>query len=207
MSNRWGNSRKSDRLYFLGLQNHFRWWLQWNYMTFTCSHEIKRCFLLERKAMTNLDSILKSRDITLPTRVHLVKAIIFPVVMYGCENWTINKAEPQRVDAFQLWCWRRLVIVPWTARRSNQSQFSSGQSLSRLWLFATPWIAACQTSLCITNSQSSLRLTSIESVMPSSHLILCHPLLLLPANPSQHQSLFRWVNSSQEVAKVLEFQF
>ena len=86
-----------------------------------CNHETKRCLLLGRKAMINLDGILKSRDITLPTKVHLVKAMVFPVVMYGCENWTIKKAECQRIDAFELWCWRRLLRVPWTARRSNQS--------------------------------------------------------------------------------------
>ena len=86
-----------------------------------CSHEIKRCLLLGRKAMTNLDSILKSRDITLPTKVHLVKAVVFLVVMYGCESWTIKKAECQRIDAFELWCWRRLLTVTWTARKSNQS--------------------------------------------------------------------------------------
>ena len=86
-----------------------------------CSHEIKRRLFLGRKAMTNLDSILKSRDITLPTKVCLVKAMVFPVVMYGCETWTIKKAECQRIDAFELWCWRRLLRVPWTARRSNQS--------------------------------------------------------------------------------------
>ena len=86
-----------------------------------CSYEIKRCLLLGRKAMTNLDSIFKSRDITLPTEVHLVKAMVFPVVMYGCESWTMKKAEHQRIDAFELWCWRRLLRVPWTARRSNQS--------------------------------------------------------------------------------------
>ena len=86
-----------------------------------CSHEIKRCLLLGRKVMTNLDSILKSRDITLATKVHLVKAMIFPVVMYGYESWTIKKAESKRIDAFELWCWRRLLRVPWTARRSNQS--------------------------------------------------------------------------------------
>ena len=86
-----------------------------------CSHEIKRRLLFGRKAMTNLDSILKSRDITLPTKVHLVKAMVFPVVMYGYESWTIKKAESQRIDAFELWCWRRLLRVPWTARRSNQS--------------------------------------------------------------------------------------
>ena len=86
-----------------------------------CSHEIQRHLPLGRKVMTNLDSILKSRDITLPTKVHLVKAMVFPVVMYGCENWTIKKAEHQRIDVFELWCWRRRLRVPWTARRSNQS--------------------------------------------------------------------------------------
>ena len=86
-----------------------------------CSHEIKRHLLLRRKAMTNLDNILKSRDITLPTKVRLVKALVFPVVMYGCESWTIKKAECHKIDAFELWCWRRLLRVPWTARRSNQS--------------------------------------------------------------------------------------
>ena len=86
-----------------------------------CSLEIKRCLLLERKVMTNLDNILKSRDITLPTKVCLVKAMVFPLVMYGCESWTVKKAEHQRIDAFELWCWRRLLRVPWTARRSNQS--------------------------------------------------------------------------------------
>ena len=98
----------SDRLCFLGLQNH-------------CSHDIKRCLFLGRKAMTNLDIGLKSRDITLPTKVHLVKAMVFPVVMYAYESWTVKKAERQRTDAFELWCWRRLSRVPWTARRSNQS--------------------------------------------------------------------------------------
>ena len=101
-----------------------------------CSHEIKRCLLLGRKVMTNLDSILKSRDITLPTKVHLVKAMVFPVVMYGCESWTIKKAEHRRIDAFELWCWRRL-LIPWTARRSNQfilKQISPGCSLEGLVL-------------------------------------------------------------------------
>ena len=85
-----------------------------------CSHEIKRHLLLGRKAMTNLDSILESRDVTLTTKVHLVKAMVFPIAMYGCESWTIKKAEHQRIDAFELWCWRRLLRVPWTARRSSQ---------------------------------------------------------------------------------------
>ena len=86
-----------------------------------CSHEIKRCLLLGRKAMANLDSVYKSKDITLPTKVHLVKVMVFPEVMYGCESWTIKKAKHQRIDAFELWCWRRLLGVPWTARRLNQS--------------------------------------------------------------------------------------
>ena len=102
-----------------------------------CSHEIKRCLLLERKAMTNLDSRLKSRDITLQTKVHLAKAMVFPVVMYGCESWTIKKVEHQRTDAFEVWCWRRLLRVPWTARRSNQSilkEMSPQYSLEGLML-------------------------------------------------------------------------
>ena len=111
-----------------GLQNHCRWY---------CSHEIKRRVLLAKNAMTNLDSILKSRDITLLTKVHLVKAMVFPVVMYQCESWTINKAKRQRIDAFELWCWRRLLRVPWIARRSNQSilkEISPEYSLKGLML-------------------------------------------------------------------------
>ena len=112
MVNRWGNSGNSDKLYYLG-------------STITadgdCSHEIKRRLLLGRKVMTNVDSILKNRDVTLPTKVHLVKAVVFPVGRYGCESWTIKKAECQRIDAFELWCWRRLLRVPWTATRSSQS--------------------------------------------------------------------------------------
>ena len=102
-----------------------------------CSHEIKRCLLLGRKVMTNLDSILKSRDITLPAKVRLVKAMVFPVVMYGCESWTMKKAEHRRIDAFELWCWRRLLRVPCTARRSNQSilkEISPAYSLEGLML-------------------------------------------------------------------------
>ena len=102
-----------------------------------CSHEIKRRLLLGRNVMTNLDSFLKSRHITLPTKVHLVKAMVFPVVMYGCESWTVKKAECRRLDAFELWCWRRLLRVPWTARRSNQStlkEISPGFSLEGLML-------------------------------------------------------------------------
>ena len=102
-----------------------------------CSHEIKRRLLLGRKVMTNLDSIFKSRDITLPAKVCLVKAMVFPVVMYGCESWTVKKAECQRIDAFEVWCWRRLLRVPWTARRSNQSilkEISPGCSLEGMML-------------------------------------------------------------------------
>ena len=102
-----------------------------------CSHEIKRCLLLGRKVMTNLDSIFKSRDITFPTKVHLVKAMVFPVVMYGCESWTVKKAECRRIDAFELWCWRRLLRLPWTARRSNQSilkEINPGYSLEGMML-------------------------------------------------------------------------
>ena len=107
-----GNSGNSVRLYFFGFKIT---------ADGDCSHEIKRRLLLGRKVMTNLDSILKSRDMTLPTKVCLVKAMVFPVVMYGCESWTVKKTECRIIDAFELWCWRRLLRVPWTARRSNQS--------------------------------------------------------------------------------------
>ena len=113
MTNRWGNNGNSERLYVWGAQKITA--------DGDCSHEIKRRLLLGRKALTNLDSILKSKDITLPTKVHLVKAMVLPVVMYGCESWTIKKTELQSIYAFELWCWRRLLRVPWTSRRSNQS--------------------------------------------------------------------------------------
>ena len=128
MANRWGNNGNSDRLYILGSKIT---------ADSDCSHEIKRRLLLGRKVMTNLDSILKSRDFTLPTKVHLVKAMGFPVVMYGCESWTVKKAEHCRNDAFELWCGRRPLRVLWTARRSNQSilkEISPGCSLERLML-------------------------------------------------------------------------
>ena len=129
MENRWGNSGNSGRLYFLG---GFKIPADGD-----CSHEIKRCLLLRRKVTTNLDNILKSRNITLPTKIHLVKAMVFPVVMYGCESWTVKKAKRQKIDAFELWYWRRLLRVPWIARRSNQSilkQISPGCSLEGLML-------------------------------------------------------------------------
>ena len=108
-----------------------------------CSHEIKRRLLFDRKVMTNLDSILKSRDIILPTKVHLVKAMVFPVVMYGCESWTVKKAERQRIDAFELWCWRTLLRFPWTAKRSNQSilkEINPEYSLEGLISFRFDWL-------------------------------------------------------------------
>ena len=108
MANRWGNNRYSDRVWGSKITTDGYY-----------SHEVKRHLFLGRKAMTNLNSILKNRDITLPTKVHLVKAMVFPVVMYGCESWTIKKAEHWRIDVFELWCWRRLLRVPWTARRSQ----------------------------------------------------------------------------------------
>ena len=128
MGSTWGNSWNSVRLFLGGSK-----------MTADggCSHEIKRCLLLGREVMTNLDSILKSRDITLPTEVHLIKAMVFPVVMYGCESWTVKKAKHQRIDVFELWRWRRLLRVPWTARRSNQSilkEISPACSLEGLML-------------------------------------------------------------------------
>ena len=110
MTNRWRNNGNSDKLYFGGLQNHCRWWLQpWN----------EKTLAPWKKTMINIDSILKSRDITLLTKICMVKAMVFPVVVYGCQHWTIKKAEHWRIDAFELWCWRRLLRVPWTARRSN----------------------------------------------------------------------------------------
>ena len=128
MANRWGNSGKSSRLYFLGSKIT---------ADGDCSHEIKRRLVLGRKVMTNLDSIFKSRDIILPKKIHLVRAMVFPVVMYGCESWTVKKAECRRIDAFELWYWRRLLRVPWTARKSNQSilkEISPGCSLEGLML-------------------------------------------------------------------------
>ena len=128
MANRWGNNGNSERLYFLGRQIT---------ADGDCSHEIKRHLVLGRKAMTKLDNILKSKDITLLTKAHLVKAMVFPVVMYGCQSWTIKKAECHKIDAFELWCWRRFLRVPWTARRSNWSilkEISAEYSLEGLML-------------------------------------------------------------------------
>ena len=129
MANRWGKTGNSDRLLFAGGSKITA--------DGDCSHEIKTRLLLGSEAMTNLDSILKSRDITLPTKVHLVKAMVFPVVMYGCESWTIKKAEHRRIDAFEMWCWRRLLKVFWTGERSNQSiikEISPEYSLEGLML-------------------------------------------------------------------------
>ena len=128
MANTWRNNRNSERSCFLSSKIA---------EDGDCCHEIQRHLLLGRKVMTNLDSIFKSRDITSPTKVHLVKAMVFPVVMYGCECWTVKKTEHRRIGAFELWCWRRLFRVPWTARRSNQSilkEISPGCSLEGLML-------------------------------------------------------------------------
>ena len=128
MKHRWGNSGHSIRLYFGGSKIT---------ADGDCSHEIKRWLLLGREVMTNLDNIFKSRDITLSTKVHLIKAMVFPVVVYGCESWTVKKAEHRRTDAFELWCWKRLLRVCWTARRSNQfilKEISPGCSLEGLML-------------------------------------------------------------------------
>ena len=140
MANRWGNSGNSGSLILGGSQIT---------ADGDCSHEIKRRLLLGRKVLTNLDSILKSRDITLPTKVHLVKAMVFPVVMYRCESWTVKKAECQRIDAFELWCWRRLLRIPWIARRCNQSilkEISPGISLEgmMLKLKASTLVTSCE---------------------------------------------------------------
>ena len=129
MANRWGNNGNSDRIYLL--------WALKSLQMVTASMKLKDALLLGRKAMTKLDSMLESREITLPTKFCLVKAVVFPVVMYRCESWTIKKAECQRIDAFELWCWRRLLRIPWTARRSNQSvlkDISPGCSLEGLMM-------------------------------------------------------------------------
>ena len=129
MGTKWGNSGNNVRLYF--------WRAPKSLQMGDCNHEIKRRLLLGRKVMTNLDSIFESSNVTLQTKVHLVKVMVFPVVMYGCESWTGRKAKCQKIDAFELWCWRRLLRIPWTARRSNQSilkEISLGYSLERLML-------------------------------------------------------------------------
>ena len=201
-----------------------------------CSHEIKRHLLFGRKVMTNLDSILRSRDITLSTKVHLVKAMVFPAVMYGCESWTIKEAECQRSDAFELWCWRRLLRVPWTARRSNQSILKeispeySLEGLMRSWSSSTlatwceeltPW----KRPWCWERLKAGEEGVDRGQVLGWHHWLMeftqtyvhwvgdaIHPshTLSSPSPPtfnlSQHQGLFKWVSSSHQVANVLEFQ-
>ena len=186
--------------------------------------------LLGRKVMTNLDSIFKSRDITLPTKVHLVKAMVFPVVMYGCASWTVKKTERRRIDAFELWCWRRLLRVPWTARRSNQSILKIGPecSLEGLMLkLKLQYFGHLMRRTSVTQSYPTLcdlmnHITSgllthhqlPESTQTHIHWVgdaiqPSHPLLS-PSPPafnlSQHQGLFQWVSSLHQVAKILEFQ-
>ena len=208
------------------------------------SHGIKRRLFLERKVMTNLDSMLKSRDITLPTKVHLIKAMVFPVVVYGCESWTIKKAEHWRIDAFELWCWRRLLRVSWTGRRSNQSilkEVSHEYSLTDadaetpiLWPpNAKNWLIGKHPDAGKDWRREEKGMTEDEMV-GWHHWLNGHEFLsklweftqthvhragdaIQPSHPlsspsppalnlSQHQGVFQWVNSSYEVAKVLQFQ-
>ena len=199
-----------------------------------CSHEIKRHLLLGRKVMTNLGSILKSRDITLPTKVLLVKAMVFPVVVYGCESWTVKKAECRRIDAFELWCWRRFLRVPWTARRSNQSilkEISPDYSLEGLMLKLQYFGHLIRRTDSLEKTDAGKNWRQEEKGMTEDDMVGWHHWLnghefeqglgvgdaIQPShslsspsppapNPSQHQSLFQWVNSLHEVAKVLEFQ-
>ena len=174
MGNRWGNSGNSVSLYFSKIPADG-----------DCSHEIKRRLLLGRKVMTNLDSILKSRDTTLPTKVRLVKAMVFPVVTYGCESWTMKKAECQRIDAFELWCWRRLLRVPWTARRSNQ--FSHSVVSDSLRPHELQHARPSVHHQLLEFTQTHVHRVG-DAIQPSHPLSSPSP----PApNPSQHQSLFQ----------------
>ena len=184
MGKHWNNYR----LYFLGLINHANG---------DCSHEIKRCLLLGRKAMTNLDSLLKSRDITLPTKVCLVKITVFPIVMTGCESWTIKKAEHLRTDAFELWCWRRLLRVLWTAR-SNQSIVKeisqSVSSVAQLCPTLCDPMNCSRPGFLVHHQLLELAQTNVHGV---SDAIQPYPLFS-PSPPafnlSQHQGLFQWVS-------------
>ena len=189
-----------------------------------CRHGMKRLWLLGRKATTNLDSILKSRDITLPTKVHLDKAMVFSVVMYGCESWTIRKTECQRIDAFELWCWRRLLRDPWTARRSNQSilkEINPEYSWKDwCWSWSSNTLATwyeepthCDPMDCRKPGLSvhhqlpeftQTHVHWVHDAIPSFYPLSSHSP---PAfNLSQHQGLFQWARSSHQVAKVLELQ-
>ena len=212
MANRWGNNGNGDRLYFLGLQNHCRWWF---------SHEIKRHLLLGRKVVTNLDSIFKSTDITLSTKVRLVKTMVFPVVMNGCESWTVKKAD-RRTDVFELWCWRGLVWVPWTAKRSNQStlkEISPGCSLEGLISFRMDWLdllAVQGTLKCLLQHHSSkasilwhsaffigqlshLYMTTGKTIALTRQAFVDKVMSVLFNNPRSKRLLISWLQSPSAV--------
>ena len=159
---------KQWKQWYIWLQNHCRWWLR---------HGIKKCLLLGRKALTNLDSILKGRDITLPTKFYLVKAMVFPVIMYGCESWTMKKAEGWKIDAFELWCWRRLLRVPWTAGRSNWSFLKEISPRCKLQELVMDREACSAAVHGFTKSWTGLRdRTELNWTEPNMHLyILCSP--------------------------------
>ena len=217
----------------------FWWWWWWGApktLQMITSHEIKRCLFLGRKAMTNIDNVLKSRDITLLTKVCLVKAMVFPVVMYECESWTIKKAKGWRTDAFELWCWRRLLRVPWTARRPNQSilkeispeYFLEGLMLKLKFQYSghLMWRTdSLKKTLMLRKTEGRRKRDDrgwdgwMASPTPGVHSDSrpsspwCHPAIsssVVPfpptPNPSQHQSLFQKVSSLRQVAKVLELQ-
>ena len=195
------NNGNSERLYFGGSKIT---------ADGDCSHEMKRCLLLGRKAMTNLDSVLKSRDIALPTKNHIVKIMVLPVVMYGCESWTIKKTEHWKTDPFKLWCWRRFLRAPWTARRSSQSilkeinpEYSFKELMLKLKLQYFGHLMWRVDSLEDSDAGQDWRQEEKGTIQSSQPLSSTSSPAL---NLFQHQGLFQWVGSLYWVAKVLELQ-